>query len=109
MANDLKGITERIIVKADKELERRIDAAVEPLDHLLRNGIGYRIKVTDENKKEPDVEVLWYRALSALKEKAFELHRDKNRQVELDAFMAKVDSLSRQVEELQSVAHAPGE
>jgi len=98
MSEKINGITERLIVKADEELKRRIDEAGEPLYKAICDGCGHDISVQSGDRK---VRVNYIDAWRGLKELAFELRKVRNQQDKLDEFMSKVEQLSNDVEELR--------
>lgn len=102
---NVKSINDRIIEAADKELRDQIDAAAKPLDSLLRNGCAYSVIISDErDAKMKLAEVPWYRALHALREKAFELRCEDNRNCAIAAFVSKVGQLDQEMEELRQMS-----
>ena len=100
----VKDVSERIIAAADAKLKAEIEAAAKPLDSLLGDGTSYTINIGTSYEASPGetvVSTLWYRALSALKEAAFEKNVDRCRQQAIDIFMRNVDSVQSQIDELR--------
>lgn len=100
---NVKTINDRIIEAADKRLRAEIEEAAKPLDCLLRNGCHHTILVTDSDGKEI-AEVPWYRALEALRVRAFEMAYEKNRDRAIAEFVGKVARLNEEMEELRQMA-----
>jgi len=97
---EIETITDKLIKQADKELTARIDQAALPLYNEI-SGISGGIEVQTENG-DSRVLVRPYVMWNALKQVAFNTHRERNWQAKLDAFMRQVEDLSAQVEEMQS-------
>lgn len=103
-----EGITEKIFAKSDKELRAKLEQSVKwiwdesghscerPKDVAALN------KAISSNSIQEFKEMPWIGAISKLLvETAFLYLRDKYRQKAIREFMAKVESLSEQVEQLQ--------
>lgn len=95
MNGDIKTLTDRLIAKADKELEKRIEKAAKPFDSECRDGCAWQVTFRTN-------EVSWYEALSTIGKTLFERRRDKNRQDALDSFMERVNGIQHDIDELRN-------
>lgn len=96
-------LTQKIIKRADEELRQRIADAAKPLDALLRDGTSHTVHIHPPTAKPLDlVEVPWFSAITALIEKAFALHRDKNRELAINEFMIRVERLGDEIDHLRA-------
>jgi hypothetical protein len=91
---NIKDITQKLIEKADDDLQKEVDAAAKPLYCMLFDGSPYKINLGG-------VEHNWVTALNALKQKAIELHTDQRRQAAIDAFMSRVEQIGNDIDELR--------
>ena len=96
---NITSIEARLIEQADKDLKQQIENAFAPAYNLVSSQSAPIPMSTDDRSK---ANVRPFIAIAALQELAFILRCDSNRQEALNAFMAKVDNLTTQLEELQS-------
>lgn len=103
-----QGITQRLIAKSDDDLRHEITTAFKPAALLLANGCHYQITIQPKGHEAhpdlPEIKVGWVNAFAALKEEAFNQLRDQRRQTAIDAFMARVEKLTDELEEIKSQA-----
>jgi len=103
-AMNTQGITERLHAKADAQLTAEISKALEPIWNLMgRDSQPHKFKAIRTTDAHTEVEVYWRESIKGIKAMAFEHHRDAFRQKVVDEFMAKVESLSEQVEQLRNI------
>lgn len=109
--SNIDTITERITKAADEQLKRDIAAAAKPLHDIICDGCGHYIRVPgrplDANGKQAGgnaapVAVDYGAAINALQELAFKLRQERRRKEALDAFMAKVDRVAREVDSIRN-------
>jgi hypothetical protein len=99
---NIETITDKIIKQADTELKSRIEEACKPLDKLLRNGCSYEVSGPagyDDNSAP--FKAMWFRAMNALMDSAFQQHFEKNRQDAINQFVSKFNALDAQFQELR--------
>ena len=81
-------------------MRTRIDAAFDPAINLINDSPEPINMPTSKGGSE--IGVNYYAASQALRNRAFEIARDRNRQDKINAFMAKVENLTEQLEDLQN-------
>ena len=100
MAREVKSLEERIREKARKTLKDNIDTAAQSL--ALFTHFGYSVEVPsllNDNGKPVQV----WEALAAVKERIFKELVAKYEDEAIAEFVAKVDELQTQVDELKSL------
>ncbi len=91
-------ITERLIEQADGELRKKCEKAGEDLMDLIRDGCYHEITF---KVGESTVALSHLKVMQALRECAFNAGRDLSRTRKLDQFLAKIEQVSEQVEQIQ--------
>jgi len=102
--SDPKDITERIFEKADCALRAKIEKDMEPLRLLLNDGQPHRFNTPStayDGQKQVVVQVYYRECFRNIQALAFDVLRDKNREAAIRDFMAKVESLDEQLQELR--------
>jgi predicted nucleic acid-binding Zn-ribbon protein len=99
-------ITSRIHAKADEDLKKQIEDASVPLRDLFRDGCRHTIDVYSGNEQDANgnqkvVQVIMHSAFEAIKNKIFANKCERNREEAIRRFMAKVESLDDQLQELR--------
>ncbi len=103
--SDPKGIEERLNERADHELEKAIEAAIDACKHSLQQiipgsyatHVNVRIKLQNDELFTRSVENLLADINAAVFAKLFEQYRDQA----VKDFMEKVDTLGDQLDELR--------
>jgi len=104
----MDDITKRLTDQADAELRAEIKAATETLDRLLRDGAGgvnikaKRGSYRHDFGREFDTNGSWSELLEALREDAFRKQAPKRREAKVAGFMAAVEKMQRELDELKS-------
>lgn len=104
----MDDITTRLIAEADKELRAEIEAAVAPLDKLLRDGTcGVNIKAKRASGRhnagtEFDTGGAWYELLGALREDAFRKHAAARREKKVAEFMSAIANMQAELDDLKA-------
>lgn len=90
-------ITALLYQQANEELEAEINEKLKLASEFICNYIGYR-KVALDVKPEEN----YYALFNQIKKELFNILVVKKREEKVKAFIAKVDSLDSQIEELRS-------
>lgn len=93
-------ITERINNQSDEALKREIERMVKPLKSLC--DAGCQPNDFEFNQGEQAFKINVWTAFEALKQKAFDKNFERRRRDAISEFMAKVESLSTDIEELRN-------
>lgn len=103
MSTDIKGLTERIVAKADADLNVELDGIFNAAGRLINNGIIQHIVVDPVGNSEMRVTINAHVALKAVRDLAFSIRAPVARQKAIDNFMSRVDSLGRDVQALRNL------
>lgn len=95
---NIKSIEQQLIMKADEELGIKINTEFESVRRLLSSSKDpMEFKVNGATFMAD-----YYDVLVVLKQRAYDIAFESNRQKAINDFMAKVENLTSQLEELQS-------
>lgn len=92
----VKTIDEKIRAKALEDLENQVESAAERLRHLCRIGTKIETPLMVGSVEKSTLE-----ALNIIVESIIRARRGKAEQKAVDAFLAKVDSIQHELDELR--------
>lgn len=100
---DTKTLQQRLEHKAETDLSKEIQAAVEPFDRFLRDGSNWQIELPGGTAvaNRPGVHAYaWYLVLEMLKKEAFSRNIERFTKSQIDDFLADFDRLRSEIQDI---------